>query len=64
MSESDVEALLREFAPQALGVLARRHSDFADAEDAVRQALVAAARQWLSDLPANPARHRAGANNG
>ncbi len=32
-----VEDLLREFAPQVLGVLARRYGDFADAEDAVQE---------------------------
>ena len=40
------EHLLRELAPQVLGVVARRHGDFADAEDAVQEALIAAAQQW------------------
>ena len=35
----DVEGLLRELAPQALGAVARRYGDFADAEDAVQEAL-------------------------
>lgn len=38
--------LLRELAPQVLAKLARRHRDFAAAEDALQQALLAAARQW------------------
>ncbi|NYT96517.1 RNA polymerase sigma factor [Salinispora sp. H7-4] len=53
--EPVVEDLLRELAPQVLGVLARRHHDFADAEDAVQEALLAAAVQWPADgVPANP----------
>ena len=47
--------LLRELAPQVLGVLARRHGDFADAEDAVQEALIAAAQQWPgAGVPTNP----------
>jgi RNA polymerase sigma factor (sigma-70 family) len=38
--------LLRELAPQVLGALVRRHRDFAACEDAVQEALVAAAEQW------------------
>ncbi|RLP86817.1 sigma-70 family RNA polymerase sigma factor [Micromonospora sp. CV4] len=50
-----IEDLLRELAPQVLGVLARRFGDFATAEDAVQEALLAAATQWPADgLPANP----------
>ncbi len=37
------EHLLRELAPQVLGVVIRRFRDFADAEDAVQEALLAAA---------------------
>ena len=37
-----MEGLLRALAPQALAVLARRYGDFADAEDAVQEALPAA----------------------
>ncbi|MFG1651453.1 RNA polymerase sigma factor [Micromonospora sp. NPDC049275] len=49
------EDLLREMAPQVLGVLARRFGDFATAEDAVQEALLAAATQWPAEgLPANP----------
>ncbi|MER7460676.1 sigma-70 family RNA polymerase sigma factor [Micromonospora sp. NPDC126480] len=50
-----VEDLLRELAPQVLGVLARRFGDFATAEDAVQEALLAAATQWPVDgLPDHP----------
>ncbi len=50
-----LEGLLRTLAPQALGALARRHGDFAAAEDAVQEALIAAAAQWPRDgLPDNP----------
>ncbi len=52
---STAEDLLRELAPQVLGVLARRFNDFATAEDAVQEALLAAATQWPADgLPDNP----------
>ena len=37
------EHLLRELAPQVLGAVIRRFHDFADAEDAVQEALFAAA---------------------
>jgi RNA polymerase sigma factor (sigma-70 family) len=54
-SERDVEHLLRDLAPQVLGAVARRHGDFAAAEDAVQEALIAAAVQWPSGgVPANP----------
>ncbi|HSJ64987.1 MAG TPA: sigma-70 family RNA polymerase sigma factor [Gemmatimonadaceae bacterium] len=47
--------LLRELAPQVLGAVARRHGDFADAEDAVQEALIAAAEQWPREgIPGNP----------
>ncbi len=52
---AEVEDLLRTLAPQVLTVLVRRHGDFADAEDAVQEALIAAATQWPVDgVPANP----------
>ena len=51
----EAEDLLRTLAPQVLAVLVRRHGDFADAEDAVQEALIAAATQWPVDgVPANP----------
>ncbi|MEP7384344.1 MAG: sigma-70 family RNA polymerase sigma factor [Gemmatimonadota bacterium] len=47
--------LLRELGPQVLGAVARRHGDFADAEDAVQEALAAAATQWPArGIPDNP----------
>jgi RNA polymerase sigma factor (sigma-70 family) len=50
-----VEDLLRELAPQVLGVLVRRFRQFDACEDAVQEALVAAAAQWPADgIPANP----------
>ncbi|WTZ05066.1 sigma-70 family RNA polymerase sigma factor [Micromonospora sp. NBC_01392] len=55
LAEHAAEDLLRELAPQVLGVLARRFGDFATAEDAVQEALLAASRQWPVDgLPAHP----------
>ena len=49
------EHLLRELAPQVLGAVIRRFRDFAAAEDAVQEALVAAAVQWPRDgRPENP----------
>lgn len=50
-----VEHLLREIAPRVLGAVARRHDDFAAAEDAVQEALIAAAAQWpRTGIPENP----------
>jgi RNA polymerase sigma factor (sigma-70 family) len=50
-----VEDLLRELAPQVLGALARRHGQFDACEDAVQEALLAAASQWPRDgIPGNP----------
>ena len=54
MTEVHVEGLLRELAPQALGAVARRYGNFADAEDAVQEALVVASEQWPSALPDKP----------
>lgn len=52
---SNVEDLLRAMAPQVLGVLAHRYSDFDEAEDAVQDALLAAATQWPADgVPDSP----------
>ncbi|WP_069166986.1 RNA polymerase sigma factor [Nocardia altamirensis] len=49
------EDLLRELAPQVLGALVRRFGDFDTAEDAVQEALLAAATQWpVEGLPDNP----------
>jgi RNA polymerase sigma factor (sigma-70 family) len=50
-----VEDLLREYAPQVLAALARRHGGFDACEDAVQEALLAAARQWPADgIPDRP----------
>ena len=50
-----VEGLLREMAPRVLGTLVRRHGDFAACEDAVQEALLAAAVQWPDGgIPDNP----------
>jgi RNA polymerase sigma factor (sigma-70 family) len=49
------EDLLRELAPRVLGVVARKYRDFDTAEDAVQEALLAAARQWpVEGRPENP----------
>src|SRR6185312_11350260 len=51
----NAEPLLRELAPQVLGAIVRRFGDFAAAEDAVQEALLAAALQWPKEgLPDNP----------
>ena len=53
--EAAIEHLLRELAPQVLGVVIRRFHDFGDAEDAVQEALLAAALQWPQHgVPENP----------
>jgi RNA polymerase sigma factor (sigma-70 family) len=50
-----VEDLLRELAPQVLGALVRRYGQYDVSEDAVQEALLAAAVQWpVEGLPDNP----------
>jgi RNA polymerase sigma factor (sigma-70 family) len=50
-----VEDLLRRLAPQVLGVLVRRHGRFDACEDAVQEALLAAAVGWPGEgIPENP----------
>jgi RNA polymerase sigma factor (sigma-70 family) len=50
-----LEDLLRELAPQVLGVMVRRYGDFNLAEDAVQEALIAATTHWPRDgIPENP----------
>jgi RNA polymerase sigma factor (sigma-70 family) len=50
-----IEHLLRDLAPQVLGAVVRRCRDFAASEDAVQDALIAAAAQWPRDgVPVNP----------
>jgi RNA polymerase sigma factor (sigma-70 family) len=46
VSTDRVEDLLRELAPQVLGALVRRYGQFDLCEDAVQEALLAAAVQW------------------
>ncbi len=56
MSERpETEDLLRELAPQVLGIMMRRSGGLDTAEDAVQEALIAAARHWPADgVPDNP----------
>ncbi|MFF0866207.1 RNA polymerase sigma factor [Nonomuraea sp. NPDC003560] len=50
-----IEGLLRELAPQVLGVLVRRYEQFDACEDAVQEALLDAAVQWPDQgVPDNP----------
>ena len=49
------EDLLRELAPQVLGAVVRRFGDFYAAEDAVQEALLAAAQHWsVEGVPDSP----------
>ena len=51
----DAEGLLRELAPQVLGVLMRRYGGLDSCEDAVQEALIDAAVQWpATGAPDNP----------
>jgi RNA polymerase sigma factor (sigma-70 family) len=51
----DLPALLRELAPQVLAIMMRRFGNLDDAEDAVQEALIAAARHWPDEgVPASP----------
>ena len=53
--DPDVGDLLRRLAPQILGRLVGRHGQFDDCEDAVQEALLAAAMQWpRQGVPDNP----------
>ena len=53
--DANSEQLLRELAPQVLGSVARRFHDFAAAEDAVQEAMIAAFTQWPQEgVPENP----------
>ena len=52
---TETEDLLRLHAPQVLGALVRRYGHFDAAEDAVQEALLAAAGQWpTAGVPDNP----------
>jgi RNA polymerase sigma factor (sigma-70 family) len=53
--EVRVEDVVREVVPQVLGALVRRYGNFDACEDAVQEALLAAAVQWPADgVPDNP----------
>jgi RNA polymerase sigma factor (sigma-70 family) len=55
VNEPGVEGLLRDLAPQVLAALTRRFGSFVTAEDAVQEALLAAATQWPEQgVPENP----------
>ena len=54
MTTGRVEDLLRELAPQVLAVLVRRYGDFAAAEDAVQEALLAGHQHWNEGPPEHP----------
>jgi RNA polymerase sigma factor (sigma-70 family) len=51
----DLSDLLRELAPQVLGALVRRYRDFDACEDALQEALLAAATSWPAEgVPERP----------
>jgi RNA polymerase sigma factor (sigma-70 family) len=55
VTPAELQRLLRDEAPKVLGVLVRRYRDFAACEDAVQEALVAAATQWPREgVPDSP----------
>jgi RNA polymerase sigma factor (sigma-70 family) len=55
VSEEPLEDLLRRLAPQVLGALMRRYGALDACEDAVQEALLAAATQWPEEgVPGNP----------
>ncbi|GAA0904725.1 sigma factor-like helix-turn-helix DNA-binding protein [Virgisporangium ochraceum] len=55
MTTPAIEDLLREYTPQVLGVLVRRYRQFEACEDAVQEAVLAAATQWpAGGVPVNP----------
>jgi RNA polymerase sigma factor (sigma-70 family) len=53
--DTRIQHLLRDLAPKVLGAVTRRFCDFTASEDAVQEALLAAATDWPRDgLPENP----------
>ena len=53
--DDNAQDLLRDLAPTVLGALLRRYRDFGGCEDAVQEALLAAAMQWPTQgTPDNP----------
>jgi predicted RNA polymerase sigma factor len=54
-TDGAIHDLLRQLAPRVLAVLIRRHGSFGASEDAVQEALLAAAVQWPErGIPDNP----------
>src|SRR5579859_581615 len=54
-ADEHVEDLLRQLAPRVLGALIRRYGQFDSCEDAVQEALLAAAVQWPEQgVPESP----------
>jgi RNA polymerase sigma factor (sigma-70 family) len=54
-TDVDIGELLGQLAPDALGSLVRHHASYADCEDALQEALLAASRQWPHDgIPRQP----------
>jgi RNA polymerase sigma factor (sigma-70 family) len=55
MSDESIDGLLRRLTPRVLGAVVRRYGHFDTCEDAVQEALLAAARQWRADgVPERP----------
>jgi predicted RNA polymerase sigma factor len=55
MTDQGIQDVLRPLVPQVLGALVRRYGRFDACEDAVQEALLAAAVQWPAQgVPANP----------
>jgi RNA polymerase sigma factor (sigma-70 family) len=55
VTDRALEGLLREHAPQVLAAVVRRYGEFDTCEDAVQEALLAAARQWpVEGVPEHP----------
>ncbi len=55
MTDTTLDDRLRDLVPKTLAMLVRRFGDFAACEDAVQEALLAAATQWRREgIPENP----------
>jgi RNA polymerase sigma factor (sigma-70 family) len=55
VSEEPIDGLLRRLTPRVLGAVVRRYGHFDTCEDAVQEALLAAARQWrTAGVPERP----------
>ena len=55
MTDTRIEDLLRDLAPQVLGAVVRRYGHFDAAEDATQEAMLAAATRWPEDgVPNDP----------